>query len=94
MSKVKEVTGISLSFESLFDSSLSNFSSRRQNDFSMFNAQEAKPHYEIIFNGGEQAVLLSVYGIILVLGLVSNAAIIWVILGEFGAHNDVCIIVG
>lgn len=82
MSKVKEVTGISLSFESLFDSSLSNFSSRRQNDFSMFNAQEAKPHYEIIFNGGEQAVLLSVYGIILVLGLVSNAAIIWVILAR------------
>ncbi|TRY75046.1 hypothetical protein TCAL_07018 [Tigriopus californicus] len=70
------------SFQSLFDSSV-NFSSRRQNDFSMFNnAQEAKPHYEIIFNGGEQAVLLSVYGIILVLGLVSNAAIIWVVLAR------------
>eukprot|EP00095_Tigriopus_kingsejongensis_P002475 maker-scaffold326_size205590-snap-gene-1.12 protein:Tk02475 transcript:maker-scaffold326_size205590-snap-gene-1.12-mRNA-1 annotation:"neuropeptide gpcr a38" len=65
------------SFQSLFESV--NFS-RRQNDFSSFNAQEAKPHYEIIFSGGEQVLLLGIYGLILILGLVSNAAMIWVIL--------------
>lgn len=39
-------------------------------------------HSEIIFGAGEQAFLAAIYGATLVLGLLSNAAMIWVILGE------------
>ena len=35
----------------------------------------------IIFGGGEMALLLTFYGVITVLGLAFNAAMIWVILG-------------
>ncbi len=40
------------------------------------------PRTSIILGAGEQAILLTVYGVIAVLGLVSNAAMIWVILGN------------
>ena len=39
-------------------------------------------HSEVIFGPGEQAFLAAIYGTTLVLGLLSNAAIIWVILGD------------
>ena len=39
-------------------------------------------HSEIIFDPGEQAFLAAIYGTTLILGLLSNAAMIWVILGE------------
>ncbi len=36
----------------------------------------------VIFTAGEQALLVALYGLILILGLTFNSAIIWVILGE------------
>ena len=47
----------------------------------IFN-QTPPTHHEIIFDSGEQATLISFYSIILLLGFLFNAAIIWVIVGK------------
>ena len=38
---------------------------------------------QIIFDTAQQFVLFGLYGLILILGLTSNTAMIWVILGEY-----------
>ncbi len=47
----------------------------------IFN-QTPPNHNEVIFDAGEQMSLISFYVFILLLGLVFNAAIIWVIVGK------------
>lgn len=40
-------------------------------------------HYSVIFDPAEQGLLIGLYIMILLLGLSFNAAIIWVIMGEW-----------
>ena len=42
--------------------------------------------YSIIFGPWQQVVIIGLYSLILILGLVFNAAIIWVILGKFKSN--------
>jgi len=43
---------------------------------------EGTKYYAIIFGAGEQSLLIGLYMLILILGFVFNAAIVWVILGN------------
>ncbi len=49
---------------------------------------EGTKFYAIIFGAGEQSILIGLYILILILGLVFNAAIVWVILGQLNNIFD------
>ena len=46
----------------------------------LFNQQPQSLH--LIFESGEEYLLITIYILILILGLIFNAAIIWVIVGK------------
>lgn len=58
-----------------------NFSSKRQLDsFNLYD--NSATSQSIIFGPGGQTLLIGIYCLIFILGLISNAAMIWVILGK------------
>ena len=52
------------------------------NFIELFNQNTQPPKQEFIFESGEEYLLITFYILILLLGLIFNAAIIWVILGK------------
>ena len=52
------------------------------NQKSLRNRSEVVEHYELLLDGPKQATVIGFYVLILISGLLFNAAIIWVILGK------------
>ena len=72
---LEESASINPGFSAQNNSALLNF-------FELFNQNTQPPKQEFIFESGEEYLLITFYILILLLGLIFNAAIIWVILGK------------
>ena len=53
------------------------------NQKSLRNRSEVVEHYELLLDGPKQVTVIGFYVLILISGLLFNAAIIWVILGKY-----------
>ena len=53
------------------------------NQKSLRNRSEVVEHYELLLDGPKQFTVIGFYVLILISGLLFNAAIIWVILGKY-----------
>ena len=72
---LEESASINPGFSAQNNSALLNF-------IELFNQNTQPPKQEFIFESGEEYLLITFYILILLLGLIFNAAIIWVILGK------------
>ena len=72
---LEESASIDPGFSAQNNSALLNF-------IELFNQNTQPPKQEFIFESGEEYLLITFYILILLLGLIFNAAIIWVILGK------------
>ena len=72
---LEESASINPGFSTQNNSALFNF-------IEHFSQNTEPPKQEFIFQSGEEYLLITFYVLILLLGLIFNAAIIWVILGK------------
>ena len=72
---LEESPSVDPGFSAQNNSALLNF-------IELFNQNTQPPKQEFIFESGEEYLLITFYVLILLLGLIFNAAIIWVILGK------------
>ena len=80
---LEESASIDPGFSAQNNSALLNF-------IELFNQNTQPPTQEFIFESGEEYLLITFYILILLLGLIFNAAIIWVILGKWISFILLC----